>query len=108
MTARAAFYRGRRLAVSGEGYGAAGTIAAEDGGPAGDMDALLVPAALWSEQITVVLPRVSTAASFLSLSCCVALRGLPWARLTVTTARCSSVLAVAARAMEVSRVSIQG
>ena len=49
MTARAAFYRGRRLVISGEGYGAAGTIAAEGGGPAGDLDALLVPAALCNE-----------------------------------------------------------
>ena len=36
MTARAAFYRGRRLAVSGEGYGALGPIATEDGELAGD------------------------------------------------------------------------
>ncbi len=49
MTARAAFYRGRRLAVSGEGYGQAGSITAEGGGPPGDLDDLLVPAALCNE-----------------------------------------------------------
>jgi len=49
MTARAAFYRGRRLAIGGEGYLALGTIATEDGEPVGDLEALLVPAALCNE-----------------------------------------------------------
>jgi Ca2+-transporting ATPase len=46
MTARAAVFRGRRFAVSGEGYGAAGDIVAEDGGPAPDFAPFLHPAAL--------------------------------------------------------------
>jgi len=49
MTARAAFYRGRRLAVSGEGYTALGTITARDGAPADDLADLLIPAALCNE-----------------------------------------------------------
>ena len=46
MTARAVVYRGRRYAVSGEGYGAAGEIRTEDDGPLPDFAALLHPAAL--------------------------------------------------------------
>ena len=46
MTARAAVYQGRRLAVSGEGYGTDGTIAAEDGGTLPDLAPLLQPAVL--------------------------------------------------------------
>ncbi|TXT17015.1 MAG: Ca2+-transporting ATPase [bacterium] len=46
MTARAAVFRGRRFTVSGEGYGAAGEIVAEDGGPLPDFAPLLHPAAL--------------------------------------------------------------
>lgn len=46
MTARAAVYQGRRFAVSGEGYGTDGTIAAEDGGALPDLAPLLQPAAL--------------------------------------------------------------
>jgi len=49
MTARAAFYRGRRLAVSGEGYTALGTITTRDGAPADDLADLLIPAALCNE-----------------------------------------------------------
>jgi Ca2+-transporting ATPase len=46
MTARAAVFRGRRFAVTGEGYGTAGDIATEDGGPLPDLAPLLNPAAL--------------------------------------------------------------
>ncbi|MHB9100195.1 MAG: cation-translocating P-type ATPase [Sulfuricella sp.] len=46
MTARQLFYRGRRFAVSGEGYVGEGSIAPEDGLPAPDFQPLLVPAAL--------------------------------------------------------------
>jgi len=46
MTARAAVFQGRRFAVSGEGYGAAGDIVVEDGGPLPDLAPLLHPAAL--------------------------------------------------------------
>jgi P-type Ca2+ transporter type 2C len=46
MTARAAVFRGRRFAITGEGYGTAGDIAAEDGGPLPDLAPLLQPAAL--------------------------------------------------------------
>ena len=46
MTARAVIFRGRRYAVSGEGYGAAGAITAEDGGPLPDFSPLLTPAVL--------------------------------------------------------------
>ena len=49
MTARAAYYRGRRLAVSGEGYTALGTITTPDGEPADDLADLLIPAALCNE-----------------------------------------------------------
>jgi Ca2+-transporting ATPase len=46
MTARAVVFRGRRFKVSGEGYGAAGEIVAEDGGAVPDFAPLLQPAAL--------------------------------------------------------------
>ncbi len=46
MTVRALCFRGRRYAVSGEGYGAAGAITAEDGGGLPDFSPLLTPAAL--------------------------------------------------------------
>lgn len=46
MTARAAVFQGRRFVVSGEGYGAAGDIVVEDGGPLPDLASLLHPAAL--------------------------------------------------------------
>ncbi|WP_298937576.1 cation-translocating P-type ATPase [uncultured Ralstonia sp.] len=46
MTARAVAYRGRRFAISGEGYGASGEIVAEDGGERPDFAPLLYPAAL--------------------------------------------------------------
>jgi len=46
MTARQMFYRGRRFAVSGEGYTGTGAITAEDGLPAPDYRPLLTPAAL--------------------------------------------------------------
>ena len=49
MTARALFYRGRRFAVSGEGYAGEGEIAAEDGLALGDFMPLLAPAALCNE-----------------------------------------------------------
>lgn len=44
MTARAFFFRGRRFEVSGEGYGATGTIrSGSDPTPVPDLDALLAP-----------------------------------------------------------------
>ena len=46
MTARNLFYRGRRFAVSGEGYVGEGEIAAEDNLPLPDFLPLLAPAAL--------------------------------------------------------------
>jgi Ca2+-transporting ATPase len=46
MTARSAVFRGRRFAVSGEGYGATGTIVADDGGAVADLAPLLHPAVL--------------------------------------------------------------
>jgi Ca2+-transporting ATPase len=46
MTARAAVFQGRRFAVSGEGYGAAGDIVVEDGAPLPILAPLLHPAAL--------------------------------------------------------------
>ena len=46
MTARAMVYHGRDFEVSGEGYGAAGKIAAEDGAAEPDLGRLLLPAAL--------------------------------------------------------------
>jgi len=46
MTARALVFHGRGFAISGEGYGAAGEIRAEDGGPLPDFAALTHPAAL--------------------------------------------------------------
>jgi len=49
MTARKLFYRGRRFAVSGEGYLGEGTITPEDVLPALDYQPLLVPAALCNE-----------------------------------------------------------
>ena len=49
MTARTLFYRGRRFAVSGEGYRGEGAITAEDALPAPDYQPLLVPAALCNE-----------------------------------------------------------
>ena len=52
MTARSVYYRERRFAVSGEGYGAGGAggvIGSEDGEPLPDFSALLTPAVLCSE-----------------------------------------------------------
>jgi len=49
MTARRAFFLGRRFAVSGEGYGGQGEIVAEDGDPPPDWPALLAPAALCAD-----------------------------------------------------------
>jgi Ca2+-transporting ATPase len=49
MTARKLFYRGRRFAVSGEGYAGKGEIAAEDGLALANFMPLLVPAALCNE-----------------------------------------------------------
>ncbi len=49
MTARAAFYRGRRLTVSGGGYTAQGAITTGDGAQADDLAGLLIPAALCNE-----------------------------------------------------------
>jgi len=49
MTARALFYRGRRFAVTGEGYAAAGAIAPEDGAGVPDLTPLLLPMALCNE-----------------------------------------------------------
>lgn len=49
MTARRFFYRGRRFAVSGEGYADKGKITAEDGLPPPDFLPLLAPAALCNE-----------------------------------------------------------
>lgn len=49
MTARRAFFLGRRFAVGGEGYGGQGEIAAEDGSPPSDWPALLAPAALCAD-----------------------------------------------------------
>ena len=46
MTARAVAYQGRRFSVSGEGYGTAGEIVAEDGDKVPDLTSLLYPAAL--------------------------------------------------------------
>jgi len=46
MTARQLFYRGRRFAVSGEGYSGEGEISAGDGDPLPDFLPLLAPAAL--------------------------------------------------------------
>ena len=46
MTARAVVYRGRRLDVSGEGYGAEGEITPHDGGACPDLEPLLTAAAL--------------------------------------------------------------
>ena len=49
MTARALYARGRRLAVEGEGYAAAGRILAADGGETGDLRPVLLPAALCAD-----------------------------------------------------------
>ncbi len=49
MTARELFYRGRRFAVSGEGYVGQGEIAAADGNPLPDFLPLLTPVALCNE-----------------------------------------------------------
>lgn len=49
MTARQLFYRGRRFAVSGEGYSGEGEISAGDGDPLPDFLPLLTPAALCSD-----------------------------------------------------------
>ena len=49
MTARQLFYRGRRFAVSGEGYSGEGEISAGDGNPLPDFLPLLTPAALCSD-----------------------------------------------------------
>ncbi|MDG4549379.1 MAG: HAD-IC family P-type ATPase [Candidatus Contendobacter sp.] len=49
MTARRLYYRGRRFAVSGEGYGGAGAITAENGLDAPDFLPLLTPAALCAD-----------------------------------------------------------
>jgi Ca2+-transporting ATPase len=46
MTARSAVFRGRRFAVSGEGYGATGGIVADDGASVADLAPLLHPAVL--------------------------------------------------------------
>ena len=46
MTARAVYCRGQRLAVSGEGYAASGTITPEDGDARVDLEPLLRAAAL--------------------------------------------------------------
>jgi len=49
MTARSLYHRGRRFAVSGEGYAAEGAILAEDGDGVPDLTPLLSPMALCSE-----------------------------------------------------------
>ena len=49
MTARSVYYRDRRFAVTGEGYGVGGCIGSEDGEPLPDLLALLTPAVLCSE-----------------------------------------------------------
>jgi P-type Ca2+ transporter type 2C len=49
MTARAVFYRERRFAVSGEGYGVGGAIGSDDGQALPDLLALLTPAVLCTE-----------------------------------------------------------
>ena len=49
MTARTLFYRGRRFAVSGEGYSGEGAISAENDGQLPDFLPLLTPAALCSD-----------------------------------------------------------
>ena len=49
MTARKLFYRGRRFAVSGEGYTGVGDIAAEDGGTLPDFLPLHAPVTLCNE-----------------------------------------------------------
>ena len=49
MTAREVYYRERRFAVSGEGYGSAGVIGSEDGTPVPDLLPLLTPAVLCSD-----------------------------------------------------------
>jgi Ca2+-transporting ATPase len=49
MTARSVYYRDRRFAVTGEGYGVGGGIGSEDGKPLPDLLALLTPAVLCSE-----------------------------------------------------------
>jgi Ca2+-transporting ATPase len=49
MTARRLFYRGRRFAVSGEGYAGAGHIEADDRQPLPDWQPLLMPAALCAD-----------------------------------------------------------
>lgn len=49
MTARRLYFRGRRFAVSGEGYSGEGMISPEDDFPAPDYRALLEPAALCNE-----------------------------------------------------------
>jgi len=46
MTARAAVFQGQHFSVTGEGYGAEGSITAEDGGEIRDLMPLLYPAAL--------------------------------------------------------------
>jgi len=46
MTARAAVFQGQRFSVTGEGYGATGSIMAEHGGAAPDLTPLLYPAVL--------------------------------------------------------------
>ncbi len=46
MTARAVIYRGQRLEVSGEGYGASGSIRSREGDDPGELDALWLAAAL--------------------------------------------------------------
>ncbi len=49
MTARRVFSLGRRFAVTGEGYGSAGSIGAEDKQPSPDWGPLLAPAALCAD-----------------------------------------------------------
>ncbi|MEW5890330.1 MAG: cation-translocating P-type ATPase [Pseudomonadota bacterium] len=49
MTVRACFFRGRRFAVSGEGYRPVGEIKAEDGAALPELAPLLLPAALCND-----------------------------------------------------------
>ena len=49
MTARSLYYRERRFAVSGEGYGTVGVIGSDDGQPLPDLLPLLTPAVLCSD-----------------------------------------------------------
>jgi Ca2+-transporting ATPase len=49
MTARAVWIARRSYAVSGEGYRGEGAIVADDGAPAGELNSLLLPAALCND-----------------------------------------------------------